>query len=489
MVTEWMMTTLYMVRLFAAELMYMWTNTGRTRAGARGTSRSSALSRTEKAGVRGVSAGGDKDPGPVQAETAAAAKFRSGSAADRRWVLRLAAGMVLCTAATCVVLPRISQGVAGTIAGFFLVFFATVLVAYVSYDVSFWTILFEAIAGYLTEHFASQVGILITYIVELTGVSIILPTILPDVLACAVIYPLFYYLFARQIRRGAHPNINNRRLIVLVGMGLFVCIALSVFPLERQMTLLEEAGIAAQICSVFHIYAMFSCLASLMLLFGLRTQGELRDRLEMADRLLHLQQEQYRISRDNIELINIKCHDLKHQIAALREHPDEKSIREIEDAVRIYDSTIQTGNNALDVILTEKSLYCGRNGIRFTCIADGEKLDFMDPGDIYSLFGNIVSNAIEALERMEESGREFSLSIREVGSYVVVLEQNPFEGELHFTKGLPDTTKGDPRDHGFGMLSIRSIVEKYGGQLVIRAEDGVFSVKAVFPAGTAAERE
>ena len=474
MVAEWMMTALFMVRLFAAELLYMWTNAGRARAGA-----------------RGAAVGGDGNCGPVRAGTAAAAKIRSGragAAAGRRidawWAARLAAGMVLCTAVTCVLLPRISQDAAGTIAGFILVFLGTVLTAYAAYDVSFWTILFEAVAGYLTEHFASQVGILISYAFEAAGISIILPSILPDLLACAFVYPLFYVLFARQIRRGAHPNINNRRLISLAGMGLFVCIVLSIYPSARQMTLLEEAGIATGINTVFHLYAMFGSLTTLMLLFGLRTQGELQDRLLLSDRLLHQQQEQYRISRDNIELINIKCHDLKHQIAALREHPDEKSIREIEDAVRIYDSTIQTGNNALDVILTEKSLYCGRNGIRFTCIADGEKLDFMDPGDIYSFFGNIVSNAIEALERMEEeSGREFSLSIREVGSYVVVLEQNPFEGEVHFTKGLPDTTKGDRRDHGFGMLSIRSIAEKYGGQLIVRAQDGVFTVKAVFPAG------
>ena len=430
MMTEWMMTALFMVRLIAAQLLYMRTNAGRTHAEARGAS-----------------------------------------------------GMVLCTAAACVVLPRISQSAAGTIAGFVLVFFATVLAAYAGYDVSFWTILFEAIAGYLTEHFASQTSSLISYAFDAAGISVVMPMVTPYILACAVVYPVFYILFARQIHRGAHPNINNRRLIVLVGMGLFLCIALSVYPSTLQMTLLDESGTATQINCVFEVYAMFGCLTSLMLLFGLRSEGELQDRLLLSQQLVHQQQEQYRISRDNIELINIKCHDLKHQIAALREHSDERSIREIEDAVRIYDSTIHTGNNALDVILTEKSLYCSRNGIRFTCIADGEKLDFMDPGDIYSLFGNIVSNAIEALERTkEESGREFSLSIRCIGSYVVVMEQNPFEGELHFTKGLPDTTKGDRREHGFGMLSIRGIAEKYGGQLMVRAQDGVFCVKAVFPA-------
>lgn len=43
-----------------------------------------------------------------------------------------------------------------------------------------------------------------------------------------------------------------------------------------------------------------------------------------------------------------------------------------------------------------------------------------------------------------------------------------------FMDGLPQTTKADKANHGFGMRSMRAIVERYGGTLVVRAEDGVF---------------
>lgn len=54
------------------------------------------------------------------------------------------------------------------------------------------------------------------------------------------------------------------------------------------------------------------------------------------------------------------------------------------------------------VIHTEKSLLCERHKIRFTYMIDGEQLDFMDPVDIASLFGNALDNAIESVLRTDD---------------------------------------------------------------------------------------
>lgn len=80
-----------------------------------------------------------------------------------------------------------------------------------------------------------------------------------------------------------------------------------------------------------------------------------------------------------MELINIKCHDLKHwfqRLQGLSGSAYEKEAKEIQKALTIYDSMFQTGNQILDTILTEKKLYCEYNKINMTCIAEGEKLDF-----------------------------------------------------------------------------------------------------------------
>ena len=46
---------------------------------------------------------------------------------------------------------------------------------------------------------------------------------------------------------------------------------------------------------------------------------------------------------------------------------------------------------------------------------------------------------------------------------------------------LPKTTKDDPENHGFGLASIRSAAEKYGGQMSLRSENGEFVLTLLFP--------
>jgi len=47
--------------------------------------------------------------------------------------------------------------------------------------------------------------------------------------------------------------------------------------------------------------------------------------------------------------------------------------------------------------------------------------------------------------------------------------------------GLPQTTKGDARWHGFGVKSIRRIVQQHGGTLTMQAQDGMFRLVALLP--------
>ena len=75
--------------------------------------------------------------------------------------------------------------------------------------------------------------------------------------------------------------------------------------------------------------------------------------------------------------------------------------------VSIYDSSVRTGNETLDVLLANKSLQCEQRGIRFDRMIDGELLDFMKPADIYSLFGNAVDNAIEAVLRLDDDADRY----------------------------------------------------------------------------------
>ena len=144
--------------------------------------------------------------------------------------------------------------------------------------------------------------------------------------------------------------------------------------------------------------------------------------------------------------------------------------------------TVRSGNEVLDVIFTEKSLVCEQKNIRFERIADGEILNFLSASDAYSLLGNMIDNAIEAVSKVAEpAGRVISMMLRESKGMAFLQVENRYTGEVVFEDGLPVTTKSNTLYHGYGMKSIRSIVEKYGGTLNIRAEDGVFRVTVLLP--------
>ena len=195
------------------------------------------------------------------------------------------------------------------------------------------------------------------------------------------------------------------------------------------------------------------------------------------------QQKQYQLSKETIDSINIKCHDLKHQIRKITKGAalDKETAEEIENVISIYDSTVKTGNEALDVILTEKSLQCNENNIRITCIADGKALSFMKDADIYTLFGNAIDNAVEAVEKLEDhEKRLIGLKVKSDDNYIVIHIYNYFSGNIELSDGKLQTSKHDKENHGFGIRSMTKIVEKYGGNFKIFTEDDVFHLSITF---------
>jgi sensor histidine kinase regulating citrate/malate metabolism len=198
----------------------------------------------------------------------------------------------------------------------------------------------------------------------------------------------------------------------------------------------------------------------------------------------HEDEKHYEMNKATIQLIDIKCHDLRHQIRTLKNSGQvisKDELQSIEDAIHIYDTRMKTGNQSLDVILQEKSLICKQNNIVFNCILDGSALSFMKESDIYSLFGNIVDNAIESSMKIANPDqRVITLKIHKVANGVFAYEENRYVGDLVFKDGLPVSTKGDDRYHGFGMKSIRMIVESYHGTMNITTKDGVFALSLYF---------
>ena len=288
--------------------------------------------------------------------------------------------------------------------------------------------------------------------------------------------PFMIYIHER-FRKYHNVNISIYKTFIIVVTGLFSTIIFNYFNLRYFHFM------AAEVKYSMYFFSLLVCWFSLVLSFLLVRQEKVEAELAVMKQMEYERSKQYEQSKENIDLINIKCHDLRHQIRQLKKdisNVNEKELESIEHQIRIYDTKVKTGNIALDTILTEKSLICQKNSILFDCIIDGQLLHFIPEEEIYSLFGNIIDNAIESTMKVEEKDfRIITLKISSAVGGVYIMQENPYAGELEIKNGLP-VTKKNADYHGFGMKSIRNIVDRHNGILKIDADKNSFRLQIFF---------
>lgn len=282
-------------------------------------------------------------------------------------------------------------------------------------------------------------------------------------------------LVNRQLPYRGHYTAMPGRVVVMGAIVVFIAFVLTAW-----------IYIAGNVGGVTNLgYDLCSCALLLWILVGQRKEVNLLAVIQTEQRLRRQMQEQYELSRDSIDIVNRKCHDLKHQIEALRfirdEGQREASLSEIERSALIYDLTAKTGNEVLDTVLTEKALLCEKDGISWTSMADGSVLKFLTPVDLYTMMGNALDNAIEASRRLERERQAIRVIVRrEYGSAFVQIS-NYYDRLGPIRNGIPETTKNDKDNHGYGIPSIREIAERYGGILDIETKDGIFLLSILIP--------
>lgn len=297
-----------------------------------------------------------------------------------------------------------------------------------------------------------------------------------------IAYCAFYYgafmLFSRNIKKYNIFEMNTLSVLVAAVLILLIdvifgSIVIYVVPKENNLVAI----------TLLHVYNIACCVLALIMLFEFPKNKKLQREINFLQQLHSKEKEQYFISKENIELINIKCHDLRHQIRTMGQTNaiDEATVTEIANLVDIYDSTYKTESEALNVILMEKSLLCKKDEIDFSCILDSSELSKMKDTDIYALFGNLLDNAIEAVRSLKKEERTIGVVVKTVNGVITINVYNSYAGKIKYEGGLPITTKKEKANHGFGLKSIRNIVIKYGGQMRITTENGVFDVRIIFP--------
>lgn len=395
------------------------------------------------------------------------------------FILRVLGSIVLAGAFS--VVPKLPIGFVDTM--YFFVLFYTIVAATVCFRANALNAVFYGLTAWATQHFAWSILMVVCLTVAMTTAW----TAVVYVLIYACSYALLFFIFS--FRKKEYEVTKEKLYVVLIS-------AIILF----LTTILYDCAQHFDGNSVWYsIYAAVSCVLVLCTQFGISSREELirqREQLEIEksvlENLLYRQTRQQKLTGETVEIINRKCHDLKHQINLLRSMRQAESgeyLNEIEKAVMVYGDIAKTGNYALDITLTEKCLLCEEHKIRFTYIVDGASLNMMKAVDVSTLFGNMLDNAIECEDGEEEERRIVRLNVSAVHGYLRIHCENYCSRAVAFEDGLPVSERQDSGYHGFGSKSIRYIAEKYGGTVVMEHDGELFNVNILLPISPPAEDE
>jgi|GEM_PF-524691 len=360
---------------------------------------------------------------------------------------------------------------------YLLIFLLLLGLSYLLYDDGLFQPVFSAVAAWGLQHFSWN---LLAIVYDLIPAVSSLSDIALHSLYVAV-YFLVYSLFYLLVRKAKlHITFEKNQVFSFLVAAIVLLVTAILSQFVRPWTI------------VIRIYSLLLSSLALVIQFGYplldsmhRKQKELEEEKRTLERMIQLQAQQETLSKETMDAMSRKFHDLKNQLLVLENGKgslDPNSVEELKKELDTYQSFYHTGNDTLDILLTQKALLAQSKGIRISYIVEGKAFSFLSENDLVSLFGNLLDNAIEATSKEKEENRLVKLWAVKRNGLVMVKEENPASLPLSFKDGLPVSTKEDPLFHGYGMKSLSYLVGKYHGEMNVKQEDGWFFVSMVLPA-------
>ena len=301
-----------------------------------------------------------------------------------------------------------------------------------------------------------------------------LPVMLAQLAAGAFFYFVICTTLSRKMSYKGVYNIGPRQLTSAFFIGILFMFQAALLS-GGQVVALDRSLVMTMFVGQFYFLTLLYFQTEVFKLSAMQKE------MDTLNLLYERQREQYQVARQNVQIINKRCHELKLQIAALRQmssapaDPELKAhIDEAEKAAQLYDASRNTGNEVLDVVLTEKSLLCESRRIQLNAVTDGSCLSFFEAGDLYALFANMLDHAIESAVKVPEPERRcIDLLVCTRQSFVVVNVISPDR----------PVESADTRAAHYAVKVTNRIVQKYKGTLTTESQNGFFAVKIIFRRG------
>lgn len=138
---------------------------------------------------------------------------------------------------------------------------------------------------------------------------------------------------------------------------------------------------------------------------------------------------------------------------------------------------VDTGNVGMDAVLSCKLKEADLEDIQIDFDHQVDRKIGIEDGDLSSLIGNLMNNAMEAVRQLESEERKIVLRIRADETSFFLEISNPYKGSRNKSGNTYLTQKSDRRFHGLGLRQVKRTAHKYGGRVVISDKNNCFNVK------------
>lgn len=180
-------------------------------------------------------------------------------------------------------------------------------------------------------------------------------------------------------------------------------------------------------------------------------------------------------------------HDYRNHIQVLKSYADMGALDDIRrylDALdtdlNTVDMALKTGNKMTDIILNSKISLAKSKDIQVTADAHVAVALTTAEIDLCIIIGNLFDNAIEASMALPKEERMIRvyMDMKNTQLYMSFTNRTAVKKQ-HKENGRFPTSKG--RGHGYGLVRIDTIIERYQGYIRRNSEDGAFTTEILLP--------
>lgn len=332
--------------------------------------------------------------------------------------------------------------------------------------------------SYITIHNISYMVIVVSYIV-----SRYLPhPPYANVVIRFLLLLLFYWLIRCYVRPLYRQVVEHWNVFFYVALAVFCSYGYYVVISEDIVETLSTQTVPLLLITAISMTAYISVFHSLS---TISREHVLREEKQRSDSRQELLQTELAAMESYVNLARQNRHDLRHHnalLASYLEHGDVEGAKKylLQHDVRITESALKQycQNTVVNAVLRLYTRRAENSGTSFTVKANvPEKLPLTAP-ETNELFSNLLENACEACEKVEDGGT-ITLTVLVEDERLMLELRNSIAVPVVFNEaGLPLTTKDGG---GTGVRSAASIAQKYGGMLRFAQEGDIFVTQMILP--------